>query len=742
MKKSIKIILITLAIVILTLFTTFMVLFISTSNVKLDKNKLIDLDKKITLYDSAYEKINEEVSDISTTEINQIPSHVKNAFISIEDKRFYSHKGIDTKGLLRATINNIKSFSFKEGASTISQQLIKNTHLTNKKTFNRKITEMRLARQLEKKYTKDEILEKYLNTIYFGDNCYGITSASRHYFSKEPKDLTVNEGAILAAIIKAPTNYSPTKNKDNCLKRKNLVLKEMLNQNYISNEQYEKNLKLSVETNLNNSTNYNVNSLVKKELGKIIEENNLYYKKLNIYTSVDQKLQNILENQLKNDTYSYDKSVLLTDCNSNIKAYFSTCNEISRPFGSTIKPYLCYAPAIEQNIVSSYSLINDEKTSFGEYTPSNYGEKYLGNISIKESLSKSSNVCAVKILNYVGVNNAINYLNKANIETTEKDKNLSIALGMTEKGATLSQIVSLYNVLSNNGNYQNPTIIEQITDENSVIIYKNTKQNKKIFSEETSSIVSDMLTDCCKNGTAKKLSFSGTDLCAKTGTVGTKQGNTDAYSISYNQNYTLGVWYGNKDNSLMPNTITGGTVPSITACNLWQEIYKDTLPPKAYNKSSKLQEIKIDKISYGDGIIELADINAPEKYSMTVLEKNNNVPKKQSFRFSCPKVENLNYSVENNRFSVSLCQTELFNFKIIREENGKKIEVFDSLNNKGLKQFHDKDVNVGKTYSYYLLPYYQGTNQTFFGKKQFLTKVKIEKFNEELDDWWQNEFSY
>ena len=230
MKKTIKIFLIVIFSIFLIVSAFLLFFHITLIDVKFDKNRLINLNHTVTCYDSNGEIFSVESNGVSVSDNEEIPEHTKQAFISIEDKRFYKHNGIDFKGLLRATFNNIKSFSLKEGASTISQQLIKNTHLSNEKTLKRKFSEIKLTRELEKQYDKNKILETYLNTIYFGDGCYGITTASKHYFNKSPSELNINESAVLAGIIKAPSNYSPVNNYEKCFERKNLVLKEMLAQ--------------------------------------------------------------------------------------------------------------------------------------------------------------------------------------------------------------------------------------------------------------------------------------------------------------------------------------------------------------------------------------------------------------------------------------------------------------------------------------------------------------------------------
>ena len=221
-------------------FSAFAAYFAVTNNVKLDTNKLINYGQSITFYDADGNKIDSSslIGNRSSVGIKDLPDHVKNAFIASEDRKFYSHNGLDYGRMLKALASNAASFSFREGASTISQQLIKNTHLSNDKTIVRKLKEIRLAGQLEKKYSKDEILEMYLNTIYFGHSCYGLQSAARFYFDTDAEQLTLAQGAALAGLLSSPNNYSPFKNAEKCLQRRDIVLENMLKCELITQNEY------------------------------------------------------------------------------------------------------------------------------------------------------------------------------------------------------------------------------------------------------------------------------------------------------------------------------------------------------------------------------------------------------------------------------------------------------------------------------------------------------------------------
>ncbi len=741
MKKTFKIILLLLTVLISLIIGFICYVLIVTSSVNLDKNKLVDFGKITTFYDSDDNIISKESSNIALTNIDDIPSHVLNAFIAIEDKRFYNHDGVDYHGLTRALFNNIKTLSFKEGASTISQQLIKNTHLSSEKTLNRKFIEIKLAKQLEKEYSKNEILEKYLNTIYFGDNCYGITLASNHYFNKSPEELSLNESATLAGIIKAPSNYSPLINFDKCNKRKNIVLSEMYNQGYISLDEYNKNVADNIEIKENcERGKFDYTYLVKKELDDILTNKRINDKKIKVYTYCDTDLQSSIEQNLTDNLeYTCDKSSVMIDKNYHYVAYKSSCGDINRQMGSTIKPLAVYAPAIENNVINSCSPVLDEKINFNGYEPSNYNDKYYGYVSAKQSLSKSLNVPAVKILNSLGVEKSIKYLKKLEIPLDETDNTLVLALGATKNGISLTQICSTYTIFSHEGFYKKPTCIKKITDENDNILYQNNNKSEKIFESDTVFIINDMLRHAVTDGTAKKLSFNDYKIHAKTGTVGYEKGNTDAYTISYTNDYVLGVWCGIKDNSLMSNSITGGTLPASISANIWKETYKDKQQSN-FKACDNVIECNIDKISYDENhIVEMASKYTPDRFIQKEIFKKNNIPKTISARFSEPTIKNGKISVNNNGILIELCVTEYYEFKIFKECNGKKNQIFNSLNDGRITEYEDNNLSYGKVYTYSIIPYIIHDNKEILGKEYILPKIKTPTKNVG-DNWWYDDF--
>ncbi len=740
MKKVYKILLLILVFfAVLILGFTFFALSI-TKNIKLDENKIINMQRTIIYYDCQNKIIDEQSEGVSVTEFDNIPNFTKKAFIAIEDKRFYKHKGVDKRGLFRAIVNNIKSLSLKEGASTITQQLIKNTHFSSEKTLKRKLSEMKLAKLLEKKYSKDQILEKYLNTIYFGEGCYGITSASEHYFGISPDKLNINQSAFLAGIIKAPSTYLAQENNDKCLNRKNTVLREMYEQGYISKDEYDDNSSNLPELSKEQpSSSYDYLYLVKQQLNVIFDNDAYSTNKFKVYTYYDKDIQQNLQESINSIETDTDKATVIFDKNNKIKGYFSTCGEICRQMGSTIKPILVYAPAIENNIVDSCTIINDEQISFNGYSPSNYNDKYYGNVSVKFSLAKSLNTCSVKLLNYVGIEHSKDYLRKMKINLTENDNSLCLALGSTEKGAKLAEIASAYNVFQNNGIYNDKSCINKIVTDSGKVIYMDNTNKTPVFEDGTVSIINDMLNYATKEGTAKKLGQLPFSLYAKTGTVGTKNGNTDAYCISYNKDYIVGTWIGNYDNSLMKNNITGGTIPTNISYKIWDKLYKNKKAPEKIQNSSEIEEIELDKISYEkENIIVRASENTPERYIKRELFRKSHIPNEYSTRFTSPTIEKPILTVNNNGILIQLCLTEYYDALLYKESDGIKTLIYDT-NEKDKSKYFDKfDDNLSaKTYIYTIIPYFKSNNGIIYGEELLIDKIKAPENNLE-GDWWLN----
>lgn len=742
MKKNVvlRVILVFFLVVIVVILSFVTLYLVLTGGTRLDERKFKSTERGAVYYDTFGEILSEEDSGSEIVCSDDIPSYVKKAFVAIEDKRFYEHRGIDIKGLFRATLNNIKSFSLREGASTITQQLIKNTHLSGEKTLSRKLKEIKLAVSLEKKYEKNKILETYLNTIYFGEGCYGIKAASERYFAKKPSELTINEGAILAAIIKAPSVYSPFCDMEKCRTRKNIVLSEMKKQGYIGDKDFLSCINEMPEFNAKSQKSYyGFLHVVKRELSDFLDKNAYRNEKINVYTTLDPTIQSAVESAIKNDETKTDKSVAIFDKENNVIAYYSTCGELRRQVGSVIKPLVVYAPAYERGIIQPLSPVLDEKINIGGYSPDNYNDKYYGYISAKESLAKSLNSCAVKILNYTGVGNAVNYLKKTDFPITDNDNSLCVALGCTDVGATLCEAASAYGIFINGGDYKHFSSINRVETKSGDLLYKSNKKTTKVFEKGTCDLVNDSLSECVKNGTAKKLSFLYIPVYSKTGTVGTENGNTDAYNISYTENYVLGIWCGNRDKSFMDNSITGGTIPSKKAAEIWKKIYSEKQSPDKLPLSDEVQYEKIDRLSYEEEhVLVGADPASSEKDILNGLFIKKYLPKTYSTRYSSPKFEKTELSVNNGIINIRLCLTKYCGAIIYREENGKKSVVKKFFAGDGDVSFSDGKISESQTYSYYAVPFYDNGKTVFFGEEILLGKIKTPPKGGEKD-WWHDD---
>ncbi len=679
-----------------------------TKSVRLDPAKLVFNEKTVTVYDGNGEELHSSFFIKQSTAIDEISPYVTNAFISVEDRRFYEHGGYDARGILRATWSNLKARSFKEGASTISQQLVKNTHLSQEKTFKRKLQEFKLTRDLEKRYSKQEILERYLNTIYFGHSCFGVTSAAEFYFGKAPAELSLSEAALLAGLVKSPNNYSPFKNPENAKKRRRVVLACMLDCGSISAEE-----KQAAENEPLPEIPYSEGdggylSFVFDELSSLAEERGFSVGgKVEIHTYLDQELQNALE-KLASEYTESDKSLLVLDWQTHgFKGCVSTVGNLPRLPGSLLKPLLVYAPAIEENLLSPATPILDEKIDYNGYSPENYDGTYHGYVSARECVEKSLNIPAVKVLQSLTLPKATEYLEKLGLPVADADKSLALALGGMERGYSLKELAGGYAALQAGGEFFPCGFIASISARGSVVYQKPTS-GARVFSEETAYLTTDMLQTTAKQGTAKKLRSLPFAIAAKTGTAGTKKGNTDAYALSYTTRDCVGVWLGNADNSPVP--CTGGGVP----CNLLYEV--NAYLYATYEKKGEkidgfaacknIVKIPLDKSVYADEhALSIADELSPESERVYELFKADALPKTKSLTYSHPVIVAPSLRMEGNRAILRFDERSprCYEYKIERYDfQTREVIYFGEF----IAEFCD-ELSPNGNYEYSITPYYK-----------------------------------
>ena len=708
------------------LATAFFAYLGITWGVKLDRGKLSLDTSCIRLYDSAGEQI--ERAARSSVSLEGLPAYVGDAFVAVEDKRFYTHHGFDYRRIGKAMLKNMASLSFREGASTISQQLIKNTHLTGEKTLKRKLRELKLTRILERHYSKEEILELYLNSIYFGHDAFGIGSACDFYFGKDAEGLTPAESAMLAALVRSPGRYSPFRNPSLCLSRRNFVLRLMKEQGYLSEKEYGEAIDEPLPEAPSGKREAGAYlSVVFDELaGLFPDAKSGELGGLRVFTYLDPSLQSELEKTEKNS----DFCVLVRENGTNaLKALHSTCGILNRMPASTLKPLLVYGPAIEEDFISPATPILDERVNFAGYMPDDAGGASNKYVSAREALAKSVNIPAVKILNSIGCERAVKYLEKMNLHVDKGDYTLALALGGMREGYTLPALADAYATFANGGFYSPSHAIRRVEDSSGRVLYECRPQKTHVFSEETSYLICDMLRTAAEEGTARRLRSLPYPVCAKTGTAEGKGGNTDAYTLAFTHEDTVAVWLGNRDNT--PIQAVGGGAPANVALRIFQALYPNG-EPEPFPTCDKVARIDFDREEYDrNHRIVLADPLSPTVCRLSELFKTSAAPREQCSRFSCPIIEKPSISIKNGAVYIELCQTQYYAYIVKRENRGKITTIYSG---KYQKIICDNSVRAGESYRYTVIPVYNGVE----GEGVELPLIRIAGTEKLPDEWWND----
>lgn len=630
MKKAAKITIITLSVIlaVTALCVGFMFLLIEPNvNIlgapDLDLSRLTSSSRTVTLTDVTGAPINDTLYDSNKifVDIDSLTDHTKNAFIAVEDKRFYKHGGIDYRRIASAALANVKAGKFREGASTITQQLIKNTHLSNEKTIKRKLNEMRLARALERVSDKDTILENYFNILYFGSGIKGLGTASRVMFGIPASQLSLAQSAALASIINNPTKYSPYDNYDNLIVRKNLVLKLMLDQRLITENDYmtAREEKLVFDKNKQNQFVNGVLRAVCKELG--CTEKELFSANRTIATYYDGKIAACAREAIADmgDFDGHIRVLVLDNASGGVVCDETNSNkylDLRRSPASAIKPFVSYAAALE-NGYNPMSQILDEPTAFGDYEPHNYKDAYRGYASIHDCLIYSSNIAAVKLLQSVGIQKGAATARRFGLSVDSDDDSLALALGGMKNGVTLTELANAYRTLANGGIYTDIRYFDAIDGKSGGrYVY-----SRRAVGDDTAYLLTDMLKDCADFGTARKLKNVGI-IAAKTGTNGDKNGNIDCYCVAYTPEYTIAVWYGAKDKPI-DNKITGAACANTIKALCTEVISADiefSMPDSVAYYEIDDRELRETHEVY------LADPFLPKRYRRRVLLSKKRLP--------------------------------------------------------------------------------------------------------------------
>ncbi|CDA07663.1 transglycosylase domain-containing protein [Fusobacterium animalis] len=564
-------------------------------------------DYKPQMATTIYDKNNKVVDTLSVearevVKLEDVSPYIKDAFLSIEDKQFYSHHGLNFKGIARAVITTFLKGRATQGGSSITQQLAKNAFLTPEKTFSRKVKEAILTYQIERTYTKDEILERYLNEIYYGSGSYGIKNAAEQYFKKDVKDLNIAESALLAGIPNRPTKYDPNRNLENALHRQRIILKEMYDDGKITKEQYDEALaykfELENEDNVKNvpantSIIYNkrtkntyknpeLTTIVEDYLAEIYDEEQIYTSGLKIYTTIDLDYQKVAKETFNSYPYFKNKEIngamITLDPftggivsivgGKNFKAgNFDRATMARRQLGSSFKPFV-YLEALE-NGFETYSVVVNDFVAFGKWAPKNFDGRYSYNSTLVNSLNLSLNIPAVKLLDAITVDKFKEGIGD-NIKLTSEVKDLTAALGSVD--STPVNVAANFSIFVNGGYIVKPNIIREIRDNQDILIYVADIEKTKVFDSVDVSAITAMLKTVVSNGTATRarvVDKSGRPI-QQGGKTGTTNEHRTAWFVGITPEYVTVCYIGRDDNKPMYGKMTGGSA----VAPMWAKYYQ------------------------------------------------------------------------------------------------------------------------------------------------------------------------
>ena len=695
--------------------------------VDFDVYRITGCDRTSIIYDGQSDVVTRlhGVQDRTWVSISELQPSTVYAFISAEDARFFEHEGVDVIRIAGAIVADIKAGSYVQGASTISQQLIKLSHLTSEKTISRKAEEAALAYEMERQYSKEDILEMYLNYVYFGGGYYGIEAAAEGYFGVHASDLTLDQSAMLAGILKSPSGYAPHINYAASINRRNNILRLMRDYGYITDDE-KKQASARRPTILHDKreeySGYYTDAVTKSAaalMGITVDE--LIRGGYSIYSAMDSDIQHYCEEMFKNgELFPAEDSeaaiVVLEPSTGMVVAMvggrsytggisFNRATDIRRQPGSVIKPVIAYAPAFEYLNYTAADMILDEETTFADYTPSNYGNKYYGWVTVGEAVTKSLNVPAVKTLSAVGVYRAKDFAKRCGIEFDDKDDSLALALGGFTYGVSPLQIAGAYSCFASGGIYNTPTLIKKITDRNGLTVYEYRQDSRRVMSEANAYILTSMLKSVVTEGTGHRLNTLDIPIAGKTGTVGLANGNRDAWMAGYTPEYTAVVWQGYDSDrlGLLPSSATGGTYPALMLYELFNHIYPDGRSGD-FERPESVKQYSIDaKTLKKQHKVVLANAMTPQSSRVTEYFTEETAPEDVSGYWAVPgSAQNLLAVREEGGVMVSFdCPDDFGMYTLWRSEAGKAEKPLMTWNGReGHIEYIDAAVKPGKGYRY------------------------------------------
>ncbi len=739
-KKVLLTILAALIGVLLLFCAAFYVFFDVPDWQKLDISRLSALAQTSSMYDMNGELMSELRGSENRiiVSLDEIPLHTRQAFIAAEDLRFYDHRGIDVYRILGALRSNLKSGSLAEGASTITQQLAKLTHLSAEKTIRRKLEEINLAFQIEKVYNKDEILAMYLNTVYFGRGAYGIQAAAQAYFGVDAEELTLNQSASLAAIIKAPSIYAPHISPSNNRSRRQYILSVMAENGFISQEEKQAALDESIWVLAQEAEKQLYSWYIDEALRESAELLGLSADEViqggfKIYTAYDARLQTIADEVYADSSFfpaaasdgtPIQSAMAVVDTNNGavlamiggrdytVRRGLNRATQMRRQPGSALKPLAVYGPALELGYTTA-SVLLDEKTSFGGYTPRNAGDRYYGLVTMRTAIRNSLNTTAVRLLEEIGLDASIQYLNKMGIPTRDSDRNLSLALGSMTYGVTPVELAAAYVPYANGGIYHQPYCVERIETVDGSNVYERKDGGKQVLSAQNAFLMTSLLQSVVSSGTGTRMLAANTPIAGKTGTVSMTGGNRDIWMTAYTPEISVSVWMGYDQTDAkhkISNGITGGRNTASLAAAFFKKAYADREKPD-FSQPDGLVWLTLDKRALTSrGSIMLASDKTPKEYRLSEVFAASNRPYAVSDIWQAPDAPSSFYVAHNASGYPELHfkASSDARYRIQRDSVGESVILTEMIASSGQAlSFLDSTAQAGILYTYRIIPIHE-----------------------------------
>jgi len=704
----------------------------------LDINRITAAPQTGLMYDRAGELITKikGAQNRVVIPLEDIPLHTQQAFLAAEDLRFYQHRGIDVVRLFGALAANLREGSYAQGASTISMQLIRQSHLSTQKTIARKLEEMWLAVQLERQLSKDEILAMYLNYIYFGRGAYGIQAAAQTYFGVDAEELTLAQSAALAAGIKAPSYYALDANEKTNRSRRGYILSTMLTEGMIDQPTHDRAVKENVvlAEKIPETLEYGwfVDAvLAEAETLLGMTSDQVLTGGYVIDTTLSREHQQQLEAEFTKDVFPANASdgtqvqgaaacvdtqtgevlAIVGGRTYEVRRGFNRATQLRRQPGSALKPLAVYAPAIDRFGYMTASVLKDEPTNFNGYKPRNAGYTYYGNVSIRSALSSSLNVACVSLMDQIGVQAGREYLQSVGIPLDDRDANLALALGSMTYGVSPVDLAAAYAPFGNGGVFHAAHFIRKITDPSGKVLYQHRDGGTRVLKETSAFLMTSLLQSVTSSGTGAKLSAAGTPVAGKTGTVNmTGGGNRDIWMAAYNTEISCAFWMGfdAPDSShKLQGWISGGDNTAAMARNYFKALYQNRDKP-SFVRPDGIVALEIDKQAIKwRGEPMLAVSLTPQNYRYTEYFASDNQPSKKSDIWTPPRSLN-SFTIGHSDSGYPLLKLQPADtalYRVQRDTYGESFVLTELYGGQGETLYYtDTTAKPGVVYTYRVIP--------------------------------------